>query len=46
MAPPYVCVTDFEEEAHQILDKKIVDYYRSGAGEEVSLNLNRQAFRR
>ncbi|XP_061396855.1 uncharacterized protein LOC133332469 [Musca vetustissima] len=46
MAPPYVCVSDFEEEAHDILDKKVVDYYRSGAGEEVSLNLNRQAFRR
>lgn len=46
MAPPYVCVTDFEEEAHKIIDKKALDYYRSGAGEQFSLNLNREAFRR
>ncbi|XP_061396854.1 uncharacterized protein LOC133332468 [Musca vetustissima] len=46
MAPPFVCVTDFEEEAHKIIDKKALDYYRSGAGEQFSLNLNREAFRR
>ncbi|XP_023300142.2 peroxisomal (S)-2-hydroxy-acid oxidase GLO5 [Lucilia cuprina] len=46
MAPPYVSVTDFEERAHQIIEKKALDYYRSGAGEQFSLNLNREAFRR
>ncbi|XP_065369384.1 uncharacterized protein Hao [Calliphora vicina] len=46
MAPPYVCVTDFEERAHQTIEKKALDYYRSGAGEQFSLNLNREAFRR
>lgn len=46
MAPPFVCVTDFEEKAHQIIDKQALDYYRSGAGEQFSLNLNREAFKR
>lgn len=46
MAPPYVCVTDFEEGAQKVLEKKTLEYYRSGAGEEFSLNLNREAFRR
>lgn len=46
MAPPYVNVIDFEERAHQIIEKKALDYYRSGAGEQFSLQLNREAFKR
>ncbi|XP_075167325.1 hydroxyacid oxidase [Haematobia irritans] len=46
MPPPFVCTTDFEEEAHKIIDKNALDYYRSGAGEQFTLNLNREAFRR
>ena len=46
MAPPYVSVTDFEGIAHQVIEKKALDYYRSGAGEQFSLKLNRDAFKR
>lgn len=46
MTTPFVCVTDFEERAYQVIEKKALDYYRSGAGEQFTLNLNREAFRR
>lgn len=41
-----VCVSDFEQRAINLLPKNALDYYRSGAGEEFTLNLNREAFRR
>uniref|UniRef100_A0A1I8P2Q4 (S)-2-hydroxy-acid oxidase n=1 Tax=Stomoxys calcitrans TaxID=35570 RepID=A0A1I8P2Q4_STOCA len=46
MGPQYVCVDDFEKEASKKIDKSALDYYRSGAGEQFTLNLNREAFRR
>lgn len=42
----FVCVDDFEKKAHSVLEKSALDYYRSGAGEQYTLNLNREAFRR
>lgn len=41
-----VCVGDFERQAASILPKNALDYYCSGAGEEFTLGLNRDAFRR
>jgi (S)-2-hydroxy-acid oxidase len=41
-----VCVRDFERYAISILPKNALDYYCSGAGEEFTLALNRDAFRR
>jgi (S)-2-hydroxy-acid oxidase len=41
-----VCIGDFEKEAHRILDKNALDYYRSGADEEITLRENRSAFKR
>lgn len=41
-----VCVGDFECQAASILHKNALDYYCSGAGEEFTLGLNRDAFRR
>ncbi|XP_054740491.1 uncharacterized protein LOC129246022 [Anastrepha obliqua] len=42
----FVCVDDFEQKAHSVLEKSALDYYRSGAGEQYTLHLNREAFRR
>uniref|UniRef100_A0A0K8VG76 (S)-2-hydroxy-acid oxidase n=1 Tax=Bactrocera latifrons TaxID=174628 RepID=A0A0K8VG76_BACLA len=42
----FVCVDDFEKKAHSVLEKSVLDYYRSGAGEQYTLNLNREVFRR
>ncbi|XP_039955114.1 uncharacterized protein LOC126755637 [Bactrocera neohumeralis] len=42
----FVCVDDFEKKAHSVLEKNALDYYRSGAGEQYTLNLNREVFRR
>lgn len=41
-----VCVEDFEKKAEAHLEKNALDYYRSGAGEQFTLGLNREAFRR
>lgn len=41
----FVCVDDYEEEAKHRLDHNALDYYRSGADEELTLRANREAFR-
>ncbi|KAK3929032.1 Hydroxyacid oxidase 1 [Frankliniella fusca] len=41
-----VCVDDFAREAHSILPRNALDYYRSGADGEVTLSLNKEALRR
>lgn len=41
-----VCVEDFEKKAFTKLEKNALDYYRSGAGEQFTLGLNREAFKR
>ncbi|KAM8712076.1 hypothetical protein ACLKA7_012578 [Drosophila subpalustris] len=41
-----VCVDDFERQADSKLEKTAKDYYKSGAGEQFTLNLNREAFKR
>ncbi|XP_064542752.1 uncharacterized protein LOC135431507 [Drosophila montana] len=41
-----VCVEDFEKRASSQLEKNALDYYKSGAGEQFTLGLNREAFKR
>ena len=41
-----VCVDDFEREAYKILPRNALDYYRSGADEEQTLGVNKEALRR
>lgn len=41
-----VCVEDFEQRADTKLEKNAKDYYKSGAGDQFSLKLNREAFKR
>ncbi|XP_063235286.1 2-Hydroxyacid oxidase 1-like isoform X2 [Bacillus rossius redtenbacheri] len=41
-----VCLQDYEQHALSRLDKNALDYYRCGAGEEDSLQLNRTCFKR
>lgn len=43
---PMVCLRDFETFAVRLLPKMALDYYRSGADEEITLTENRQAFNR
>lgn len=42
----YICVDDYEQEAFKRLPKQALDYYRSGADEEVTLRANVEAFRK
>lgn len=39
-----VCVADYEEKSKEILEKSALDYYQSGAGDELTLKLNKEAF--
>ncbi|KAG8224306.1 hypothetical protein J437_LFUL007246 [Ladona fulva] len=41
-----VCVGDVEKIGKSLLPRAALDYYKSGAGEEVTLSMNREAFRR
>ena len=40
-----ISLDDYEKQAHQLLPKNALDYYRSGAGDELSLEWNRSDFR-
>lgn len=42
----FICVDDYEEEAFKRLPKEALDYYRSGADEQTTLQDNRLAFKR
>ncbi|KAL7300851.1 hypothetical protein TKK_0006409 [Trichogramma kaykai] len=42
----FVCIDDYERHALANLPPMIKDYYRSGAGEELTLRLNKEAFRK
>ncbi|XP_032292652.1 uncharacterized protein [Drosophila virilis] len=42
----FVSVSDFEQKARVELEKNALDYYKSGAGEQLTLRLNREAFQR
>ena len=46
MAARMVCVDDFERYACKTLSKNTLDYYRSGADEEITLRDNILAFKR
>lgn len=39
-----VSVRDYEQKAGEVLPKSPWDYYRSGAGDEVTLRLNMRAY--
>lgn len=41
-----VCVSDYEQKAGELLPKGPWDYYRSGAGDQFTLNLNQSAYNR
>ncbi|ODM97002.1 Hydroxyacid oxidase 1 [Orchesella cincta] len=41
-----VCVKDFEEAAFRILDNNALQYYKSGADDELTLSDNKDAFKR
>ena len=41
-----VCISDFESHAKAFLPKAALDYYSSGANEEITLRENRLAFDR
>lgn len=41
-----VCVADYEKQASGIIEKSALDYYKSGAGDELSLGLNSKCFDR
>lgn len=42
----FICIEDFEKEAFKKLPKPALDYYRSGADEEVTLQSNVEAFKK
>lgn len=41
-----VCLKDYEAKAGEKVIKSAWDYFRSGAGHETTLNLNRECFQR
>ncbi|XP_052872319.1 uncharacterized protein LOC128277829 [Anopheles cruzii] len=41
-----VSIRDYEARAHEIIPRNALDYFRSGAGDELSLRLNRTGFDR
>ena len=41
-----VCLKDIEDVAHKILPKNALDYYKSGAEQQSTLEDNRRAFQR
>ena len=42
----FICIDDYEKEAFKRLPKPALDYYRSGADEEVTLVANVKSFRK
>lgn len=42
----FICVDDYEQEAFKRLPKEALDYYRSGADQEITLKANVEAFKR
>lgn len=39
-----VCVSDYEKRAAELMARIPWEYYRGGAGDEISLRLNRYAY--
>lgn len=46
MSSSLVCVQDYEEQATKILPRNALDYYRSGATQEITLQENKDAIKR
>lgn len=46
MSSSLVCVQDYEEQATKILPRNALDYYRSGATREITLQENKDAIKR
>lgn len=42
----HICVDDYEKEAHAKLSQQALDYYRSGADEEITLRANVESFKK
>lgn len=41
-----MCITDFEKAAFKLLDNNTLQYYKSGADDEFTLQDNKKAFQR
>ena len=41
-----ICLNDYEEKAQQLLGKKTVDYFATGADDEQTVKENMQDFKR
>lgn len=41
-----VCVWDYEKKAAELIEKDRWNFFRSGGGDEITLQLNRSAFDR
>lgn len=39
-----ICLSDYEQKAAQLIAKGPWEFFRSGAGDELSLQLNRDAY--
>lgn len=46
MSSTLVTVNEYEARAYEILPQNARDYYKSGAGDEHTLSLNKEAFKR
>lgn len=46
MSQQMICIEDFQKYADQHLTPSVRDYYNSGAGEQFSLKLNTEAFKK
>lgn len=42
----FICIDDYEKEAYKRLTKEALDYYRSGADQEITLLANCESFKR
>lgn len=42
----FICVDDYEKEAHKRLPKDALDYYRRGADDELTLRANEDSFKK
>lgn len=42
----FICVDDYEQEASKKLSKEALDYYSSGADQELTLDANKDSFKK
>lgn len=42
----FTCIDDYEKFALKVLTPSVRDYYKSGAGDEITLNWNKKIFKK